>query len=253
MGRVLGACALALGLLFGGVGLPVTRAEPAMQSAMHYRVGRLRGPITIDARWDKPAWRQVAALTLAHFMGDRPEHLPVTQAKLQYDEQNLYVIFRVRDRYVRAVARRHQDSVCRDSCVEFFFVPGGAIKTGYFNLEMNCGGTMLLHFQVIPRQGAKPLVPAELDRIEVAHSMPRIVEPEIEAPTVWTVEYRMPFDLVDAYYPHAVRPAPGASWRANFFKCADDTSHPHWLTWAKVDRPQPDFHVPECFGTLVFE
>jgi hypothetical protein len=40
---------------------------------------------------------------------------------------------------------------------------------------------------------------------------------------------------------------------ANFYKCADQTSHPHWLTWASVDYPQPKFHLPEFFGRLVFE
>ncbi|MDA0991466.1 MAG: carbohydrate-binding family 9-like protein, partial [Verrucomicrobia bacterium] len=48
------------------------------------------------------------------------------------------------------------------------------------------------------------------------------------------------------------RPAPGVSWRSNLYKCGDATSHPHWLTWSPIDRPKPDFHVPDQFGTLTF-
>ena len=30
------------------------------------------------------------------------------------------------------------------------------------------------------------------------------------------------------------------AWRANFYKCGDDTSHPHWAAWSplkKVNNP----------------
>jgi len=220
---------------------------------MVYHVKRIREAVTIDANWDKPVWKSVEPLELAYYMGDKPEHMPRTQAKLAYDDQAIYVIFRVEDRYVRAVAERHQDMVCRDSCVEFFFTPGTDVTKGYFNLEMNCGGIMLLHYQVVPRKPTAVMTPEDLAQIQVAHSMPKRVDPEITEPTVWTVEYRLPLSLVTKYAPYAAMPAPGVEWRANFFKCADQTSKPHWLTWSYVDRPKPDFHVPECFGTLRFE
>jgi len=219
---------------------------------MRYEVARVAEPIRVDARWDKPAWRNIEPVELTHYMGDRPEHFPKVRAKLAYDQNNVYVIFRVEDQYVRAVTPRNQGPVCRDSCVEFFFSPGTDLSKGYFNVEMNCGGTMLLNFQVIPRKNMVLLAEEDLARIEVASSQPRIVEPEIVQPTVWTVEYRLPVDILERYS-SADKPAPGVEWRANFFKCADASSHPHWLTWAKVNRPRPDFHVPEDFGKLVFK
>ena len=54
-------------------------------------------------------------------------------------------------------------------------------------------------------------------------------------------------------YAQVTHPQPGGIWRANFYKCADKTSHPHWLTWSVVDKPRPDFHVPQFFGILEFE
>ncbi len=221
--------------------------------AMTYRVNRLTKRMVIDGNWDKDVWRAVEPVALTHFMGDRPKHFPKVEAKLLYDERALYVIFRVRDQYVRATARNHQDPVCRDSCVEFFFVPGTDPAVGYFNLEMNCGGTMLFHFQVIPRKDSVAVECGDLERIEVAHTMPRTVDPEITEPTTWTVEYRLPVDILARYCPAAVKPAPGVTWRANFYKCADAASHPHWLTWSIVENPQPDFHLPKFFGTLVFK
>ena len=89
-------------------------------------------------------------------------------------------------------------------------------------------------------------------RIKISNSLPKKIETEIKVPTVWTIFYRMPFDILEKYSKIA-KPKKGIVWRANFYKCADETSHPHWLTWSKVNRPQPEFHVPECFGILSFE
>ena len=100
---------------------------------MTYQVNRLKEPIAIDGNWDKPAWQEVEPIELTYYMGDKPKHLPKVQAKLMYDEHAIYVIFRVEDRYVRAVAKAHQGPVCRDSCVEFFWAPGMDVKKGYFN------------------------------------------------------------------------------------------------------------------------
>jgi hypothetical protein len=216
-----------------------------------YQVRKVVEPVTIDGGWNKGPWAKTPALDIELYMGDKPSHQPKTQAKVLYDDEAIYVTFRVEDRYVRAIAA-HQGNVCRDSCVEFFFTPGTCVEKGYFNLEMNCGGTMLFHHQIVPRSGGAELVRSDCDKITVYHSLPQTVEPEIKEPTMWTVQYRMPVDILEKYS-EVVRPAKGVVWRANFYKCGDSTSHPHWLTWAKVERPKPDFHVPECFGELIFE
>ena len=190
-------------------------------------------------------------LVLRNYMGEMPAHFPETKVTLSYDDEAVYLAIHVADRYVRAVASGYQDNVSRDSCVEFFFTPGEAVSAGYFNLEINCGGTMLFHFQKEFRQEMVAIPEEDGRRIECTHSMPKMVDPEITEPAEWTVECRIPIDVLEKYGP-VVRPSPGAVWRANFYKCADRTSHPHWLTWAPVDLPKPDFHQPRFFGTLKF-
>lgn len=217
-----------------------------------YEVTKVNEPIAIDAHWDKEVWQKIPALTIGQFMGEKPEHFPRVQSKLAYDDQAIYVIFKVEDQYVRAIAQKHQDGVFKDSCVEFFFSPETHSENGYFNLEMNCGGKMLFHHQVKPRQGSKHISPEDIDRITVAHSLPERIETEITEPTTWTVEYRIPFEILQKYH-ELDYPQSGTVWRANLYKCADDTSHPHWLTWSKVDFPRPNFHLPEFFGELKFQ
>jgi hypothetical protein len=38
----------------------------------------------------------------------------------------------------------------------------------------------------------------------------------------------------------------------NFYKCADETISPHYLSWNPIDAPAPDFHRPEFFGEIHF-
>ena len=202
--------------------------------------------------WQHSPWPAIEPLRLDNHMGERPEHFPGVEAKVAYDDAAVHVVFRAKDRYVRAVAEAHQGSVYEDSCVEFFFTPGPDVSRGYFNLEMNCGGIMLFHFNGKPRADTVVLPKRECDAITVAHSLPRIVEPEIEDAVTWTVGYSVPLDLL-RQYTVVETPKPETTWRANFYKCADGTSHPHWLTWSPVDAPAPDFHLPDSFGVLRFE
>jgi hypothetical protein len=220
--------------------------------SLEYSAARLPGPVKIDGDWNKAAWRDIPALTLGHHMGKPPAHRPRVSAKLAWDSDALYLIFNVMDRYVRAVARRNQDPVCRDSCVEFFFTPGEGLGTSYFNIEINCGGTMLFWWH--PGGGkAVPVSGSDCDCVHVRSTLPKIVDPEIPTPVPWSLECRLPFHILRNYCPAAQQPETGTIWRSNLYKCADDTSHPHWLTWSRVDYPTPRFHLPEYFGILKFK
>jgi hypothetical protein len=215
-----------------------------------YNVRRASEAFEPRGDWNGPIWSRAETLDICHYMGCEPEHKPKTQAKMLYDEQSIYVIFRVEDRYVRAVARNHLEAVWEDSCVEFFFTPSSDVSKGYFNVETNCGGTMLFRWNY-PAGAYTHLSDDQRARVPIYHSEPKIVEPEDQRPTVWVVEYNFPIDILEKYC-SIVRPAPQVVWRGNFYKCGDKTSRPHWLTWSVVDWPKPNFHLPQFFGILEF-
>ena len=201
--------------------------------------------------WSGPRWRGVPSLTIDNAMGEPPVHRPRTQVKIAYDETALRVIFRVEDRYVRSRVTSYQGPVCTDSCVELFFTPGPDVAGGYFNIEANCGGALLFMHQKARGVECVPLSEADGVALALTHTLPAVVEPEIAEPTEWLIEYRVPYAVLSGYA-RVTTPAPGVRWRANLYKCADQSSHPHWLTWSPVDWPRPDFHRPEFFGTLAF-
>ena len=215
-----------------------------------------RAPATLDfTSWTAPCW---TAADEAHIAICRPEssaHHPDVRCRLLYDDHAIHGMFRVADRYVRAVQQHDNDPVCTDSCVEFFFQPFG--RGPYFNLEMNCGGTILCFYisdHTRTPQGfahSVTLPPDELQMVRRYPSLPSIVDPEITEPLTWTLGFSLPFAMLEKYC-GPINPAqlPGSAWRGNFYKCADKTSHPHWLTWQPINAL--NFHLPECFGTLRF-
>lgn len=243
-------------------------APPVKQNT--YRVRRMQDNPTIDADWNKPAWKSVAPVTLEYYMGQEPAHQPKVQARAAYDDRYLYVIWKVADNYVLARRTRHMQDVWRDSCVELFFTPGGDPQDrGYFNLETNATGIKWFAAHVPgpkvekgqTEQGgqqeakgrkAEQFTAEDFASIVTAASLKSPIDPEIAMPTTWTLEYKIPLDLLEKHA-KVDRPKPGVTWRANFYKCADDSSHPHWLTWSPVHHATPSFHLPEYFGVLAFE
>lgn len=224
-----------------------------MKNKPIYWVERLNSPsIPIDADWNKAEWQHHQAIHLENMMGTAPDFFPVTAAKLMYDDHHIYGIFRVDDRYVRSIVKEVNGNVSADSCVEFFFSPDSEVPGHYFNLEINAGGTPLMHYVTIPRKEFTKLGAEDFEQIEIAHSLPPIIDPEIAGLVSWTIEYRVPFSMLEKYS-KITRPRAGATWRANFYKTAGHTSNPHYLTWSPVDNPHPDFHLPKYFGTLKFK
>src|ERR1043165_373529 len=49
------------------------------------------------------------------------------------------------------------------------------------------------------------------------------------------------------------KPNPGSSWRVNLFRCVGPEAPERYLAWQPTRTPEPNFHIPESFGTLQFE
>lgn len=208
----------------------------------------------LQGQWESGVWQDAPALAIANFHPQSSPHHPTTEAKLLYDDTTIYIIFRVADRYVRAVCTTYQQQVCNDSCVEFFVQPREG--KGYFNFEVNCIGTLLLSYIEDPTRIGQTFkkstpVAAELVRpMTIFHSLSGVIATEMSTPVEWIVEYTLPLSLFEAYLgPLTIQV--GTVWKGNFYKCADQTSHPHWASWAPIGK-ELNFHQPAYFGQLTF-
>jgi len=222
-----------------------------MDKEIVYEVLKMSGPVKVDGNWAGDKWKKIRALNITNYMGSVPAFKPSVQAKMAYDKENLFIIFRVKDQFVRCITKDINGPVWEDSCVEFFFSPDDNFPERYFNLEINCGGTPLMHYNRVPKKEITELAAEDIKMIQIAHTMPQIINPEIKLPVEWTIEYKIPLTMLEKYS-RVVRPRSGINWRGNFYKIAENNSNPHYLTWAVVKNDIPDFHLPQFFGILKF-
>lgn len=222
------------------------------ENAKRYRIVHTADPLSLDDPLNSGPW-QAPFLSIAEFRPEGSNHRPCTRVKLLYNERGIFGRFHVRDRYVRCVRHGFQAPVYKDSCVEFFVqpTPGG----GYFNFEFNCGGSLLAFYITDPErtpEGFKSftrLLSEDAAQIDIRHSLPARIELEIKTETIWDLGFFIPFATLEKYA-GPLKIEKGTTWRGNFYKCGDETSHPHWGAWAPVDAL--NFHLPRCFGTLLF-
>ncbi|MFA6945514.1 MAG: carbohydrate-binding family 9-like protein [Pedobacter sp.] len=211
-----------------------------------YKVKKAVHPIGVNDGWSSAGWKKMKSVKIQNYMGKMPAFKPDAQAKMTYDDDFIYVIYRVKDRYVRSITQKINGKVWEDSAVEFFFSPEADNPINYFNLEINCGGTPLLH-----HKNSRPSI-EDIQKIEIAASLPKVVDPEITEPVTWTMSFKIPLSMLEKYT-NVTRPKPGVAWRANFYKIAEINSNPHYITWNEVKNDKPQFHLPKFFGILKFQ
>ncbi len=211
--------------------------------------------VKLEDSWDGAVWGGANVIDINIFRDRSSDHHPETQCKLLYNEQGIYGLFQVKDQYVRSVSTEFQENVCRDSCVEFFVGP--ADGRGYLNFEFNCGGNMLV-FQVVDARRSdngfadyKILTEDDIAGMRQFTTMPPVVEPEITEPVTWRRGFFIPFTVFRKTTGMRDAEISGQIWRANLYKCADQTSHPHWASWQPIS--ELNFHLPECFGEISFD
>jgi hypothetical protein len=219
-----------------------------------YTIGKAKKTPEFKGHWDGPAWRYVPPVDIDNFHSRSSDHRPRAQAKMLYGEEGVYLIYRVEDRYVRSIHTKFQELVALYTCVEFFVQPKD--NQGFFNFEFNCGGTLLCFYTYEWREEGGPnkyhtLTDEQCRQVKVYHSMPDVVDPAVDEPRDWVLEFLVPFTLLEQYV-GPLGDVKGQAWHGNFYKCVHaEDAHPHWAAWAPVEVL--NFHQPRCFGQLRFE
>lgn len=173
-----------------------------------------------------------------------PYH-PLTSFSIAHSGTHIYIEFFVRCNYLRAVNYTNNSPVHQDSCVEFFVAPEG--RQPYYNFEMNCIGTLHAACRM-DRHNGTPLTDEQLATVRRYASCGTRPFEELEGMFSWSVVMAIPLELIGLKYEETPITIHG-----NFYKCADLTSSPHFLTWSPIDTPEPDYHRPEFFGEITLE
>lgn len=176
------------------------------------------------ANWEEYSYKPVAAFDIAR------------------TDRNLYIRYFVRSNSLKALYEKDGSPVYTDSCVEFFMKKEE--DTEYMNFEFNCIGTC----DASRRQTcsvSNSITPEEYRSIRRYSSVKSKAFSEKTGIHAWELIVCIPFTVMGLDPGNLPKKIMG-----NFYKCADNTQFPHYLSWNPVGTAQPDFHRPEYFGEI---
>ena len=190
----------------------------------------------------EPLIRTLGCVNWPDEFPDRPEVV----FDMRCDGDEILLHFRVREDVTRAVCAADREPVWEDSCVEFFFAPAG--DGLYYNFECSCTGKLWLccgrgrenriflpdeAYSAVRRRsslGSRPFGLMETGEWELELAIPARA---------------LAFHRLDSFR--------GLRAKGNFYKCGNKLPRRHYLSWAPVRTPAPDFHRPEFFDDIVFD
>lgn len=177
-----------------------------------------------------------------HVNWEEYTYTPMAAVNIARTHTRLYFSFAVRGLYLEASTLEDNTPVYKDSCVEFFMQKEN--DPYYYNFEFNCIGACDAAKR-LSRDAKESLSKFEYSSIHRHSSIERKTFEEKSGLFCWDLNISIPFEtmgLNPEKLPEKIK--------ANFYKCADGSSIPHYLSWNPIDLPQPNFHCPEFFGEL---
>lgn len=175
------------------------------------------------------------------------DYKPKVKFTMAYTTNEILLKFYVEEDYFIARKIITNQMVCEDSCIEFFVAP---TNNGiYYNFEFNGIGTCYMGSGT-GRYNSTKVDPAIISNIRRKSSLgSQPVIDEITGGQKWTLTVAIPFIT---FFRHDITRCKGKKFKANFYKCGDKLSKPHYLSWNPVKTEHPDFHRFEDFGEIEF-
>lgn len=172
---------------------------------------------------------------------------PKAAFKIAHNGTHLFLHYFVEEDEILAETTEDNGPVWTDSCAEFFLSFGDSPY--YYNAEFSCIGTALLAY----RTGRNDAVHADMEVMKTIKRYPSLgTKPfgKKKGNYKWDLLVVIP---VTAYWKSGIDSFKGVKARANFYKCGDNLTTPHYISWNPIPIKDPDFHVPAHFGEVVFE
>ncbi|WP_072989776.1 carbohydrate-binding family 9-like protein [Pseudozobellia thermophila] len=216
---------------------------------MRLRVSEIKSAEEVDVAGASRLLDQYAELhRISTLNWDAFSYLPTVQFKMARHNNDIWLKFYVSEENIRARYTEPNSSTHKDSCVEFFIDP---LQNGnYYNFEFNCIGTV--HLAYGPDRHSRKFVDPEIitEGIKVKSTLGDQPFDERGGGHSWQLTVIVPADVFVFSEPVELQ---NLTCKANFYKCGDDTSKKHFVSWSPIATEHPDFHRPEYFGTLVFD
>ena len=210
-----------------------------------YRVPRAQKAPTVDGVLDDAAWKEAQAVALRGSFDGRPAKLR-TEARLVYDDANLYVAFDVEDPDLWGTLRKRDDPIYEQEVVEVFLDANADGRT-YNELQVSPHNVIFDAYFPARRQGMDLSWDSGM---KTAVKVRGTLDDASDKDGGWMVELQIPFARL-AEVP-SVPPKAGDRWRFNLYRLEH-----HGRRDVEGQAFSPlfigDFHALPRFGWLVFQ
>ena len=219
----------------------VTDAQPLPRHQIYITSDSIK----IDGSLNELAWQSspvIKEFSYPWFTNGKKE---LTEARLMWDPNFLYVAFVAHDQFVSAYNSERDSPVSQDDCVEIFIAPDTTNIQNYFNYEFNALCTILDRAPYENRSGKW-----NSKNLKVAVKINGTLNFHSDIDTLWTTEIAIPLEDFRGFAPH-IPPKVGDRWRLNLYRTGGEINL-QFATWSETLRPKPQFHAPERFGIVEF-
>jgi alpha-galactosidase len=198
---------------------------------------RLVGATDAEGFPAEAVWAAAPALRFsADWQGLHADPERETEVRVLWNPEHLYLRFGARYRSITvfpdADARGWRDHLWeRDVCE--VFLQSDPAHAGYKEFEVSPNG-FWIDLDIVPGE-----------KRDLQSGLRRRVKID-EANRRWRAVLDLPMKSLTQRFDA------GATWRVNFFRVEGAAEPRFYSAWQPTRTPQPNFHVPEAFGKLVF-
>ena len=184
------------------------------------------------------AWESATALRFdTDWQGKNPDPQRQTEVRLLWTPEALYVRFVAKYRTITvfpdAEANGRRDQLWDRDVAEAFLQPDPSNPRRYKEFEVSPNG-FWIDLDIAP--GQKRDLKSGLQRRVMLH----------EGNRTWVAELALPMKCLMPRFD------PAAKWKLNFFRVEGPAETRFYSAWRPTTTPEPNFHVPEAFGELIF-
>ena len=218
---------------------------------------RILRPIAIDAPNPADEWQDAEPLCFrTDWQGKNPDPALETEVRVLWSLEMLYLRFVCGYREIFVFsdsdAGGRRDHLWERDVAEVFLRPPDLLAKSEPTIRdegrrgsRNRYRAFYKEFEVAPNGmwldlDISPAGPADL-KGKIHHWVKRD-----ERQKIWMAALAIPMQILTPIFD------PALPWRANFYRVEGKSEPRQYLAWQPTHTPEPDFHVPEAFGTLRF-
>jgi hypothetical protein len=185
------------------------------------------------------AWQSVPIVYLSKAETGEPAN-QATAVKMCWDDKCFHVAFECTDSDIQGTFGDHDDPIYLEETVEVFICPDGDLSC-YYEIDVSPKTVVfdaLIHYR--DSDGS-----IDVDKAWDCANLQTAVVIERSG---WTVEMAIQFASLGRATPKSRE-----EWRINLYRIDRSADGDEFQAWSPTLVSPADFHIPERFGSLVFE